>query len=201
MARTKDKLVMLLVALALGGAYLAIHYEIQPIISLMVGAGGILMLVSGLRMIATRRARVVTQGSEIHPRAEHHTGFTAQLWGILYAMMSIALFGLAYTIWPANNGASDFVEMVSNSPFLTGLVIVVVGAGMAMYGLTRLLARKEAFVETGLSTPDRYFTGIYSSLAGTLILAVGLLQTFAPELLSALRHWMWELIKNAVQRL
>jgi Na+/alanine symporter len=132
---------------------------------------------------------------------EHHAGFTAQLWGILYAMIGIALFCLAYAIWPASNSASDVAERVSNSPFLTGLVIVVVGAGIAMYGLTRLLAGKEAFVETGLSTTDRYVMGIYACLAGTLILAVGILQTFAPELLSALRHWIGELIKNAVQRL
>jgi uncharacterized membrane protein YqgA involved in biofilm formation len=52
----------LLVALAIGGAWLAIHYGVQWIIALLIGAGGVFMLVSGLRMIGTRKAHVPSGG-------------------------------------------------------------------------------------------------------------------------------------------
>jgi hypothetical protein len=194
MARTKDKLALLLLALIIGGAYLAIHYDIRWIIALMIGAGGVFMLFSGLRMIGTRKARVPSGGSDLNPRLEHHSGFTAQLWGILYAMMSAILFGIAYGMWPTRNNAPEVFQRVSSSPLLSGLIIVIVGAGIAIYGLTRF-ARKEAFVETQASTAGRYFMGIYACLSGILILVFGLIRAFAPELLSALRHWIVELIE------
>ena len=201
MPRTKDKLSLLLVALAIGGAWLAIHYGVQWIIALLIGAGGVFMLVSGLRMIGTRKAHVPSGGADLHPRLEHHAGFTALLWGVLYAMMSLVLFAIAYSMWGVPSGSSDVVRTVSNSTFLSGLVMIAVGAGLAMYGLTRLAARKEAFVETGASTAGRYFMGAYTCLAGAVILALGLLRAFAPELLSALGQWMRDLVKNGVQRL
>ena len=201
MARTKDKLSLLLVALAIGGAWLAIHYGVRWIIALMIGAGGVFMLFSGLRMIATRKAHVPSGGADLHTRLEHHAGFTALLWGVLYAMMSLVLFAIAYSMWPAPGGSPDLVRVVSNSAFLSGLVMIVVGAGLAMYGLTRLVARSEAFVETGASTAGRYFMGVYTCLAGAVILAIGLLRTFAPGVLSALGQWMTGLVKSGVQRL
>jgi hypothetical protein len=196
MARTQDNVLMLLLALAIGGAYLAIRYKNQWMIALMVGAGGIFMLCGGLRMFVTRRARVPTQGSSLNPRLEYHAGFTARLWGILYAMMSVVLFGIAYSMWPARDGSTDVVGLLSRSPFLSGLVMTAVGAGIAMYGLTRVIARKEAFVETGASTAGRYFMGIYACLVGTLIVAIGLLVAFAPGLLSAFGQWIRDILKS-----
>jgi len=201
MARSKDKLLLLFVALGIGGAFLAVRYEIRWAIALMIAAGGIVLLLSGLRMILTRKARVLTGGSDLHPRAEHHTGFTAQLWGILYVMFSVALFVLAYAMWPHRNGAPDLVGIVSNTPLLSSFVMMVVGAGIGMYGLTRLFARKEAFVETGVRAGERYFMGVYACLAGGLILAIGLLRAFAPGLLSALSHGITEFIKEGIRRL
>jgi hypothetical protein len=201
MARTKDKLALLLVALALGAAFLAIHYEIEWAIALVIAACGIVMLVSGLGMIVSRKARVPTDGSDLNPRAEYHAGFTAQLWGVLYVMISAALVALAYSIWPSRNGAEDLVRVISESSFLSGFIMINVGAGIAMYGLTRLLARKEAFVETRISTGERYFMGAYACLAGGLVLAIGFLRAFAPELLSALRNAAVEFIKESIRRL
>jgi hypothetical protein len=200
MAHTKDRLVLLLLALAIGGAYLAIRYDIQWIISLMIGAGGVFMLFRGLQMIASGKARVPTQGSDLNPRVEHHWGFTARLWGILYAMMALALFGIAYGMWPLLHGDADLIGSISKSPFLSSLLLLVVGAGIAMYGLTRLLAPKEAFVETGASTAGRYFMGAYTCLLGGLILAVGLVRAFAPELLSTFSQWVRDLIENGVRQ-
>src|SRR6266571_8458198 len=88
-----------LLALAIGAAYLAVRYRITPVVALLVGALGVYALASGTRMIVTRTARIPTQGSGTNVRMEHHTGASAQIWGVLFLVFGAITVAIAYSLW------------------------------------------------------------------------------------------------------
>jgi len=194
MARTRDRVTLLLLAIGLVSAWVAIEYEIVWMIALLFAGGGAALLASGVWMIHTREARIPSGGSE-SSSFEHHRGITAQLWGVVSLLFSLVLFVVAYNLWPFRNGAPDVFELLSRVPSARGIVTTIAGAGFVTFGLTRLLAPKKAFAETGMSTLERYFTGVCAFAVGALMVLIGLLWAFAPSLLSFLGNRLGEILK------
>jgi hypothetical protein len=172
--------------LTIFGAAAGLHYRI-PIIIVVVCVGlALFSAIAGLRMILTRTAAIPTSDS-LHSPKEHHTGLSAQFWGILFLMFSVPLgaFGIGY--WLDSDNPAAVVEWMFASRLATGLAIAAAGAGVAMYGLTRLLGGRHTFRETGLGTIERRFTGVYATLVGALIATAGVIHIAAPGTLTRMR--------------
>ncbi|HEX6052645.1 MAG TPA: amidohydrolase family protein, partial [Gemmatimonadaceae bacterium] len=93
----KNKLIILaLMVLILGGAA-GIHYRIPIIVAGVCVGVALFAGVSGLRMVVTRTAVIATSDS-LDATREYHTGLSAQLYGVLFLMLSVPLaaFGAEY---------------------------------------------------------------------------------------------------------
>jgi hypothetical protein len=199
-AKTKDRLMILLIAAALGAGWLAIRYEYTPAIALVLLLATGFFWVSGSRMIVTRRARVSSGSSTINPHMELHSGFSAQLWGVLYLCFGVITLALAYLIWrPAS--AQTFQRVITEKPALAGLLLMSIGALIITWAFTRVLARKETWSETKLPIGDRWLQAISGFLTGSLLFTLGALRTFAPATLGALRRGLPGFIKTLLESL
>ena len=82
----------------------------------------------------------------------------------------------------------DVVKGVgSYSPIISGLALIVTGIAMGMYGLTRVLPGKAAFVETTIGPFERGLTSVYYSVLGALVVLAGAIRALAPGALTRLR--------------
>ena len=183
----KNKLMLLGLAAALGVAWAGLYYRVRIVIAL-VGVGvAIFTLVSGVQMILTRKADIPTsRGPSAH--VEYHTGLSAQFWGVLFLICSVPIgaFGISYWVYGDNPPADIFAGMV-RSPLISGLVMVTTAAAIILYGLTRVLPGKAAFVETKIGAFERGVSAVYYSIVGLLLGAAGLIRMLAPGTLTRMR--------------
>ena len=102
-------------------------------------------------------------------------------------MISVPLgaFGIGY--WLDADRPAAVIERMVASPFIAGLAVVAAGVGLILYGLTRLVAGKYTFSETGLGPVERRFVGVYAVVVGTLIAAAGIVHIVAPGALTRMR--------------
>jgi hypothetical protein len=196
----KNKLMLLGLALALGGAALGIHYRIRIVIALVCVGLAIFSAVSGFQMVVTRKAVIPTsEGASAH--REYHTGISAQFWGVLFLIFSVpaGAFGVLYWMY-GDNPPAEIIERMARSPLISGLIMITVGVGIGLYGLTRVLPGKAAFAETKIGPFERGLTAVYSSTVGALVVAAGLVRMLAPGTLTRMRDgaiaWTLALIKS-----
>ena len=195
----KNKLLLLGLFLVIGGVAIGIHYHIRIVIALACVGLAIFSLVSGLRMIRTRQAVIPTSDSASAHR-ELHTGLSAQFWGMLFVIFSVPVgaFGISYWIY-GDNPPQEIVQGMMRSPLISGLVTVTVGVGLVLYGLTRVLPGKAAFVETQIGPFERGVTAVLNTALGTVIAAAGVVRMLAPGALTRMRDagiaWALELVK------
>lgn len=182
----KNKLGILGVFLAIGGAAIGLHYRNRIATALVLVGLAVFSAVSGLRMIVTRKADIPTSDS-LDPHREYHTGLSAVFWGLLFLVFSLPFGALGVAVWIYGaQPPSGIVEGIARSPLASGLIVVIVGAAIGMYGLTRVLPGKAAFRETGIGRVERGFTAVYLSAVGTFVVAAGLVRILAP---GALTRW------------
>lgn len=182
----KNKLIIAAIALALFVTWIGIHYRIRAILALVLGGLAVFAFVSGTRMILTRRADIPTGGAS-NFFMEYHRGLGARLWGVLFILMSTFAGMLAVGLWVYGNEPPAVLERLVASRAVLGTVTVGVGAGIGMYGLTRLVAGNAPFVETKLRPFERVLGGVYACVTGSLLMAVGLVHVFAPGALTRMR--------------
>ena len=195
----KNKLLLFGLAAAMLGAAAGIHYRI-PIVIAVVSVGlAMFCAVTGVQMIMTRKAVIGTSQS-LNPHREYHTGLSAQFWGVLFLMFSVPIgaFGVVYWLY-GDNPPANIVERMARSPLVSGLIMVTVGVGLGLYGLTRVLPGKVAFVETKISPFERGITAVYLCTVSALVVAAGLVRMLAPGTLTRMRDvaiaWALELVK------
>ena len=88
----RNKLMLLGLAAALGLAWAGVYYRVRIVIAL-VGVGvAIFTLVSGVKMILTRKADIPTSGGP-SAHTEYHTGLSAQFWGVLFLLFRVETRG------------------------------------------------------------------------------------------------------------
>jgi magnesium-transporting ATPase (P-type) len=195
MARGRDRLLVLLAALAIGGAYAAVRYRVMAIVLVMLAALGLYGTASGARMIVTRRARVATGGVGASQRAEQHTGLSAQIWGALFVMMGAVILIVTYAMWRYPSGSPELHELFA-AALRSGVLAVIAGAAIGMYGMTRLVADRTAFAELHLPQAEHYFRGVLFSAIGLVLVTIGFLSFVAPNALSAFGAWIGTLISS-----
>lgn len=183
----KNKLITLgLLVLILGGAA-GIHYRIPIVVTAVCVGLALFAGVSGLRMVVTRTAVIATNES-FDPYKEYHTGLSAQLYGVLFLMLSVPLgaFGVLYWLHGGDPPAA-LMEAMVRSPLISGLAAAASGTAVALYGLTRLLPGNATFVETRIRPIERRLIGVYSVGVGVLIITMGVIRAAAPGTLTRLR--------------
>jgi hypothetical protein len=183
-------------ALALGAVYLALRYRVMPVIALVLAAVGVYAFFAGARMITTRKASVSgSAGSGVNAHLEYHTGFSAQIWGVLFILFGAIIVALAYGLWRPNE-MSDALRQGLATPLGSGLGMFAVGAMIAMWAGTRLIAGKAAFVETREPLASRAAAGVFYAFVGLALMTVGVIRIVAPELLTASGQWLGDLVKE-----
>jgi hypothetical protein len=183
----KNKFLIAAIALALLVTWIGIRYRIPAIIALVLCGLAVFAFVTGVQMIVTRRAQIPTGGNRSH-RKEYHTGLGAQLWGMMFILMSAFPGAVAFVFWRyGNEPPADLVTRLVASPLISGVVIVATGAGIVMYGLTRLIAGNAPFAETKLRPIERMLGGGYACIVGSLVVVAGLVRGLSPGTLTRLR--------------
>ena len=183
----KNKLITLSLLVLIGGAAAGIHYRIPSIVAAVCVGLALFAGVSGLRMVVTRTAVIATSDS-LDAHKEYHTGVSAQLYGVLFLMISVPLgaFGIAYWLHGGDPPAA-LMDRMLRSPLISGLAIVATGTIIALYGLTRLVPGNETFVETKIRPFERRLVGGYVVGVGLLIATIGVVRAAAPGTLTRLR--------------
>ena len=195
MGRRKDRVLLILSLLVIGGVVVALEYQVRPVILLFTAGIGVGFIAGGIHMIVTRRARIPV-GESDDPPAEQHTGLSAQLWGVLVAMFGGLCLLFTYDMWRRPHDSSEAMAERLANPFYRGLAVTALGAMVGIYGLTRLVANKDAFSEIGLSPTHRWLSGVASVLIGAVFVALGLMMMLSPDSLTALQGGLAGFIKS-----
>ena len=183
----KNKLILLAITLAIGLAGVGIHYRIPVIIAVVLVGLGLFSAASGIQMIVTRKADIPTSES-FDPHLERHTGLTAQFWGVLFVMFSVPITAFGVNVWfEGVNPSGAMLERMLRNPIVSGVMIVTTGIGILLYGLTRLLGGKAAFVEIGVRPFERIMSGVYLSVVGSVVMVMGAVRALSPGTLTRLR--------------
>ena len=195
----KNRFILFGLLIVILGAGVGLHYRIPLIITATCVGLALFSAVNGLRMIVTRTAVIPTSDS-FDAHKEYHTGLAAQFWGILFLIFSVPLgaFGIGYWLYGDDPPVAIINRMVA-SPLISGLAIIVIGAGLTLYGLTRLVAGKYTFVETRIGPVERTIGGVYAVTMGMLVSAAGVVRVVAPGALTRMRDsaiaWALALVK------
>ena len=151
-------------------------------------------------MILKRKAVIPTStGPSAH--REFHTGLSAQFWGVLYLIFSVPMgaFGVSYWIYGGDNPPGDIIERMARSPLISGLLIVTTGVAIILYGLTRVLPGKAAFVETKIGGFERGLSAVLNSIVGATLVTAGVIRMLAPGMLTRMRDaaidWVLTMVK------
>ena len=195
----KNKLMVLGLIAVIGGAAAGIHYRIPIVIVLVCLGLAVFSAVSGVQMIVSRRAVIPTSDS-LDAHKEYHTGLSAQFWGVLFLIFStpLAAFGVLYWRY-GDDPPADIMSRMLTSPIISGLGMIVTGLAIGLYGLTRVLPGKAAFVETKIGTVERTLTSVYLCIVATVIVLAGVTRAIAPGALTKMRDagiaWVLEFAK------
>jgi hypothetical protein len=197
----KTKVRVLGLIAAIGGVAAGIHYRIPIVIVLVCLGLAVFSAVVGIRMLVTRKAEIPTSDS-FQSYKEYHTGLSAQFWGVLYLMFSVPLAAFGVMVWRyGGEPPAEILERMIRSPLASGLVIMSVGVGIVLHGLTRVLPGNAAFVETRIGPFERTIAAIYGCVVGGLVTLAGLVRALSPGTLTRLRDaaiaWVLELAKSS----
>ena len=192
----KDKLLLWLIVAGLAVAYIGIKYENPIVIGLFIGGAGVYGIYAGIQMIISKRADVPT-GSSTGP-FEHHTSLPAQLWGFLYILFGAItiLIALAFSVFQESSTA--WVERFFAKPAGIGWFMTVTGGMIFLFGVIRLISGNAPYKETKLVPFERIVGGIYSSLLGAGILAIGLWLLLSPSTLKVVFNYLVSLIGKLI---
>ena len=195
----KNKLLILGLIVVMAGVCAGLHYRIPIVIVATCLGLAVFSAVTGVQMIMSRKADIPTSDS-FDAHKEYHTGLSAQFWGVLFLIFSVPLgaFGVLYWRY-GDNPPWDLMARMVSSPIISGLAMIVTGIAIGLYGLTRVLPGKAAFVETKIGPFERGLESVYFSIVGMLIVLAGAVRALAPGTLTRLRDdaiaWVLELAK------
>jgi hypothetical protein len=196
--KSRASLVLLIIGLLVVAA--GLQLQIKPLVSLAWFGLGLFGLVSGLRMIVTRRADV-PQGNRLVQTTERHTGFSAQLWGVLFIAFGLLAMGFGGAVWLPPGLLEAWFGRLFDTTAGWGVLLVVIGVPVVLYSLTRLLASSSAFAGTAHRNPfARVLSGCYYGLIGLVLVAVGALLIADPGLLARLAEQLLAFLLRLASR-
>jgi len=193
----KNKLFIWLMLAGLGIAYIGIKFRNPIVIAFVLGGLGLFSIFSGIQMIITKRADVPTSDN-FDAHKERHTGFAAQLYGILFVVFGIIIVFITLAEWLFPKTPLFQIEHLLENSLGIGIFLVIAGALVMIFGIIRLIAGNVAYQETGLAPFERVAGGIYFSLFGLGLLGVGIWLILSPSTLKALFQYLISLIGRLI---
>jgi hypothetical protein len=163
------------------------EYRIASIISLFCIALSLFLAVTGVQMIVARRAEIPTS-DDPDPKHEHHTGVTAVFWGVLFVMIAVPFgaYGFGYWVYGGEPPGAVFDRLVS-SPVGSGALVAVIGVGILLFGLTRLIGGPAAFADTVIGPVQRVASGLGWTAVGSFVVFAGIMHAVTPGTLTRMR--------------
>jgi hypothetical protein len=144
----------------------------------------------GVAMIVSRRAEISTRSSDINPSFYVFRGGAAVAWGIAFLFFGGIVAGFALVELSGWTAPRDFFR---ERP---GIVVALAGVGMTALGVgsaSKATHRYKTTETTIARRADRIY-GVFVTLVGLVITALGLLSYLAPEsfaaLKASLRDWV-----------
>ena len=195
----KDKLLIWLIAVGLGIAYLGIKYENPIVIGLAIGGTGVYGILAGIQMITSKRAEVPTSGGG-SAHKEYHTGIAAQLWGFLYILFGVITILIALGMSVPGETSKAWLEAFFARPSGMGWFMIIAGGMILLFGIIRLISGNAPYAETKLVPFERIIGGISSSILGLVILGIGLWLILSPSTLKAFFEYLISLIGRLVAK-
>jgi hypothetical protein len=182
----KDKLLIWLIIVGLGIAYIGIKYQNPIIVGLAIGGAGAYGIFAGFQMIISRRGEEPTSGGG-SAHKEYHTGITAQLWGFLYILFGMITILIALGMSISGETSKAWVDAFFAKPSGMGWFMTAAGGMILLFGIIRLISGNASYTETKLVPFERITGGISFFLLGLVILSAGLWLIISP---SSLRHFL-----------
>jgi hypothetical protein len=156
---------------------------------------GLTAVLSGIQFIITREAFFLPSGRDsLRRRAESYSGLAAQIWGLIFVLFGLIFIGIG-VIGSANpEGGFSFVERALETATGWGVLLMVIGVFVTLYGATRVLAggAHTSGASAWLQLRDMGYRlfGFVVVVVGLLLLAVGYLLFASPETLTGwIEQW------------
>jgi hypothetical protein len=146
---------------------------------------GLASLAAGGRVVLTGQAFFLPAGDQsLRRKSEHFTGPAARLWGFIFILFGLvtAVAGLAGVFFPVQ--AVAFLDRALDTPLGWGILSLLFGAGMTLYGLTRLLGgggRSGPGALVRLRDAGYRLFGLACLLIGLGLAGLGLVSVIAPH--------------------
>lgn len=181
----KNTLLLIALFAAIGVVVVGLHTGNRTVGFLALTALGVFGIVTGLLMIVRRKATIPMSDS-LDASYEEHRGLAAVLVGVFIAMISLpfATFGAA-ALLNRDDVMTRLLVRLGQSPVALGALVVVVGAGFIIYGLTRVLTPPERLPVGRLR---RWPRAINLFLVGGALTAAGVMHALLPGTLSKIGH-------------
>ncbi len=177
------------------GSYL----EIKRFVGLGLACFGAAAVAWGVNAIQTRELRILQHGIRVAERIQETL---ARAWGILFIGGGVVLMG--YGILTALNPRAPIphsLQSFSEAPPGSGVLLLVGGIVGLLYALTMLFAAgargSGGFVRLIMSLPGR-FLGLALAFIFSIVIALALLQIFAPGAWTALWQTFWQRLGDLV---
>jgi len=193
----KDKLLIWLIIVGLGIAYIGIKYQNSIILGLAIGGAGVYGIFAGFQMIISKHAEVPTSGGR-SAHKEYHTGIAAQLWGFLYILFGVITILIALGMSISGETSKAWVESFFAKPSGMGWFMTAAGGMILLFGIIRLISGNASYTETKLVPFERVTGGISFFLLGLVILSAGLWLIISPSSLKALFEFLFSLIGRLI---
>jgi hypothetical protein len=180
--------------LAGGLAFLGQGFSLPFLINLALFSVGLILVIMGGELLITRRAEFLLGGFAYTQGIETFTGLAAQLWGVMFLGLGLAMIVAILAHWLAPAAVHAWYSGLVGTKTGLGLALCVLGLFAGMWGTIRLLAGS-AGLDLGRMTPlsnivDRVGGGV-ALLAGLGLLGVGVLLLVAPGIVTSAWASLW----------
>jgi hypothetical protein len=158
---------------------------------------GVMLVIMGGELIITKRAEFAIGGFAYIQAVETFTGVAAQLWGVMFLGLGLAVIVAILAQWLAPEAVRGWYSGLVGTKTGLGLALCALGLFAGLWGTIRLLSGSAGLdlgPTTGLSNiVDRVGGGI-ALLAGLGLLGVGVLLVFAPGTVASAWATLWRRI-------
>jgi hypothetical protein len=183
-----------LLLLAGGLALLGQRLSVPFLINLGLLCLGLMLVIMGGELIITRRAEFAIGGFAYIQAVETFTGLAAQLWGVMFLGVGLAMIVAILARWLAPEAVHGWYSGLVGTRAGLGLALCALGLFAGLWGTIRLLAGS-AGLDLGRMTRlsnivDRVGGGI-ALLAGLGLLGAGVLLIVAPGTVASAWAKLW----------
>jgi hypothetical protein len=189
-----EKLGIYVILISGGLAWASDYFALPRLASLALLLFGLWVVAWGVAIAVKGE---LTLFNEERWRHEFFSGVPAGLWSAIFVAFGAGILFLAWLDFTSPVGVEGFLDRLVASPGGWGLLLALGGMIFTAVGLIRLLSGSGS-ISAGVSRLEEFgirVGGLVSTLCGVGLLALAASLLFAPNLLSALFHWLVEALK------